>query len=275
MDTVPAMTCPRVWEIPELISAIMSFLEVEVEDWGPIQDLKTLAVCARVSKRISEHALDALYGEGSSFTTILGLLCPMELDEDQYEYKQFTQPISAAHWTRFRHYSTRIRSLVLYPFNFKPYRISHESTMDLAFTSPRGEAFLPSLRELSWDFNLKSEFSPDWREGELRWILFLLHDGLRDLHLTLPSHEAEILMSYLPMRSPNLERLVLWVIDVKPWTSEPEEGPKDAAVRAIRGLPLLRTLEISEELVNPTLVNDIALRPEIRSNIPASQSLSP
>ncbi|KZS91575.1 hypothetical protein SISNIDRAFT_467509 [Sistotremastrum niveocremeum HHB9708] len=231
MDTVATMTCSRVWEIPELISTIMSFLEVEDENWGTSQDFNALAVCA-----------------------------------------QFTQTISAAHWKRFRHYSPRIRSLVLHPLNFQPYRISHESTMNLLCTSPRGDAFLPSLRELSWDFN--SAISSRYEEGELRWILFLLHDELKELNLTLPSHGAEILMDYLPMKAPNLERLVLWVMDVYPW-SEFAESSKSAAVRAIRGLPLLRILHISADLVTPTLMGEIASRPDIQSNLRTSPSLSP
>lgn len=58
------------WETPELIAMCFD-----------LADRRTLSACARLSKRLSEHALDALYRDGPGYVKILKLLCGMSEDE--------------------------------------------------------------------------------------------------------------------------------------------------------------------------------------------------
>ncbi|KZT38496.1 hypothetical protein SISSUDRAFT_734040 [Sistotremastrum suecicum HHB10207 ss-3] len=263
------MAPSRVWEISELISAIMSCLTVEDDIRGFTRsrlDVQTLSVCARVSKRVSEHALDALYHEGAHLEVILGLLCPLSFIEYNNSYA-FIEPITAAHWKRFRHYSQRIRSLNLTTNSYYAFELTSKSAVDLLLSSPCGEAFLPCLRKLAWqqptqDFSLFGDF-----QLGPPYILLFLHDGLRELQLTYPVYDTDIVLDYLPIRSPNLERLVLCRLDENP---EEVEVHQKATLRAIQGLPLLRSLEISENLVTPTLMSEISMRPEIQVNLRGS-----
>lgn len=59
------------WETPELIAIIVDML-----------DTTTQARCARVSRTISEHALNALYRHVKQLLPIFSLLCPIREDVD-------------------------------------------------------------------------------------------------------------------------------------------------------------------------------------------------
>lgn len=52
-------------------------------------DNHSLAACARSSKFVSEHALDALYHQGPSFFDVLNLLCPLIRNEDDCVMVQY------------------------------------------------------------------------------------------------------------------------------------------------------------------------------------------
>ncbi|KZS91558.1 hypothetical protein SISNIDRAFT_487226 [Sistotremastrum niveocremeum HHB9708] len=215
------MNPSRVWEISELVSEIMSYLKVE--DDGRT-DFKTMVVCARVSKLVSESFWDRY------------VQCTAKAIEE------FTQSISATHWKRFRHYNHRIRSLSLDPNNFDPLGISQKSMIELLLTLPRGEAFLPSLEEFGW----KSVYDMEnmgglyvYQAAASPYISLFLNDRLKDLRLSLPLHDAEIILGYLPTKAPNIERLELYVADLN-LPMEQIECCQDAVVQAIRGLPLLR-----------------------------------
>lgn len=57
------------WETPELIAMCFDFM-----------DKRSLSACARLSKGISEHALDLLYRDVQGYVQTLKLLCSMEQD---------------------------------------------------------------------------------------------------------------------------------------------------------------------------------------------------
>lgn len=57
------------WETPELIAIIVDLL-----------DTTSQARCARVSRTISEHALNALYRNVKQLVPIFSLLCPLRED---------------------------------------------------------------------------------------------------------------------------------------------------------------------------------------------------
>ncbi|KZT38476.1 hypothetical protein SISSUDRAFT_1061934 [Sistotremastrum suecicum HHB10207 ss-3] len=259
------MNSYSVWEISELVSEITSYLKVK--DDGRT-DFKTLAVCARVSKLVSEYALDAIYREGPDMRIILGFLCPMFRVHSIHIFGSL-EAIQALH--------SRIRSLSLIPNNFDPLGISGKSMIELLLTLPRGEAFLPSLEEFGWkgvsDMENMGGLSI-FTEPASPYILLFLNDGLKDLQLSLPLHDAEIILGYLPTKAPNIERFELYVADLD-LPTEQIECCQDAVVRAIRGLPLLRELEINEHWGGPTLLNKISRKPDLRSNLRTSLSPSP
>lgn len=164
-------------------------------------DEMTLAICARVSKDISECALDSLYRERLRLPDLMRVLCPMKENPRSGETVRISclstpkacsygcclepaEPLGSAHWDRFQHYNSRIRSLSLSRLikleddQHNDQQNIDEDVLEVMLSSfPKGRPYLPNLLKLRWD------------ELLLPWVglaCFLIHDGLKELHVSGP-----------------------------------------------------------------------------------------
>ncbi|KZS93853.1 hypothetical protein SISNIDRAFT_454298, partial [Sistotremastrum niveocremeum HHB9708] len=227
------------WETPELIAIIVDML-----------DTTSQARCARLSRAISEHALNALYRNVKQLLPIFSLLCPIREDVDSGRMN-FTNSLNSTHWNRFNWYRSRIRTIETYISEDRFERLSDESRLDLLTTLPQGEIMFPSLRKLVW---LDSE------PGTASLILLFLHKRLSDVSLLLVARDVPMILDYLTYRCPGLDSLNFETVDI------PHQGfdwtpARVACARVVDTLPLLRRLVLPRALLNADVVHRLSLHP--------------
>ncbi|KZS93849.1 hypothetical protein SISNIDRAFT_454294 [Sistotremastrum niveocremeum HHB9708] len=201
------------WETPELIAICFDFL-----------DNGTLSACARLSKRLSEHALDALYRDGPGYVRMLKLLGDM--DEDEEGMLSFHDDITPAHWDRFRHYSSRVQALAVDSLDDPFQCLTSSAMVDLLTTLPPGEVLLPSLRRLHWE-------DASWRTTP--FITILLHERLQVIHLTIEESDMELIAE--------LNTLHLKINNSHLWDYDAEDIQK-AIAEVLRGFPCLQSIAL-------------------------------
>ncbi|KZS91559.1 hypothetical protein SISNIDRAFT_487227 [Sistotremastrum niveocremeum HHB9708] len=229
------------WTVGELVSMLMEFL-----------DKKSLSACARVSKMISEHALDVLYRTGPEILDIIKLLCP---EIQRAGEGSITQDITPFQWSRFRHYSSRIRILRHSGFGTNiPFALRGSICDLLDSLSPDGGALplFPSLKKLIVEEDLPMRYPI---------ILPLLHDGLKTLSLTLSHIDYCDLLGEIVHKAPNLERLSLR--DGCGFLISGVLKPTPPTADAILSLSSLRSLSISSILLTPEVMEMLASRPRL------------
>ncbi|KZS94877.1 hypothetical protein SISNIDRAFT_484403 [Sistotremastrum niveocremeum HHB9708] len=227
------------WAIPELVAIAVDFLDVQ-----------SLSQCARVSRAVSEHALNSLYRKSARLTDIFGLLCPMRTDATTGTIS-FIVPLRPAHWTRFRHYNHRIQEVSVEFFDPQTRSISQKAIIDLLGTQPRQEPFLPSLRRLDWQ---------DVHPSLNHLVILLFHEGLRELRISLDPSSSTSIMDFLPLRAPNLKFLQVWTTRM----AEHDSQFHNATMEAIQRLPLVR-LRMPPDPLSPGMLSVIAQKRELQS----------
>ncbi|KZS93845.1 hypothetical protein SISNIDRAFT_454290 [Sistotremastrum niveocremeum HHB9708] len=177
------------WETPELIAICFELM-----------DKPTLSICARLSNRLSEHALNTLYRDGPGYLQIFKLLGVMKTDGASMLYS-YRDDMTPAHWDRFRHYSSRIQSLAVHYRQDGFLNISDGAMIDILATLPQGEVLLPSLRKLEWEDNCHGSTFP--------FITIMFHNRLQDVHLKVDDIDVNIILQHLARRSPVIKTLHL------------------------------------------------------------------
>ncbi|KZT39937.1 hypothetical protein SISSUDRAFT_1127659 [Sistotremastrum suecicum HHB10207 ss-3] len=207
------------WTIPELVAMTM-------QSASP----SALAACARVSKVVSEHALDALYRETNGFMPLLRLLCPMERTFTDPCWN-FTSPISPAHWDRFKHYSNRIHFLSVDNEGHWEKYTSPEALAEFLITRPRGEDLLPSLSRLEW---------MDGSQRTKSLAVAILHDRLEEILLELAEADFPVVVEHLVRRAPRLRSLHLTISSAEVDAPRPDL----CLANAIRQLSSLSSVKV-------------------------------
>ncbi|KAG2002305.1 hypothetical protein CC2G_004506 [Coprinopsis cinerea AmutBmut pab1-1] len=181
----------RVLQVPELLDTVCSHL-----------DNISLVRAARVNKTWSPIALSFLWRELDDPRPLFRLLAPggFEYGNGKFDFK--TLP-TEDNWTRFEHYSRRIRSLSIDDTDEK-YSLIFDKFARLRPLRP----LFPSLRKLEW-------IAPNENSLTQRSVLFM-HDSVRDFSLTLPPiyahHPSASLRQYFNHfvgRMPLISRLAI------------------------------------------------------------------
>ncbi|KZT33588.1 hypothetical protein SISSUDRAFT_1132461 [Sistotremastrum suecicum HHB10207 ss-3] len=229
------------WETPELIAIIVDLL-----------DTTSQARCARVSRTISEHALNALYRNVKQLVPIFSLLCPLREDfrADSGGMK-FVDSLNSTYWNRFNRYRSRVRTIETDISEDCIGNLSEVSRLDLLTTVPQGEIIFPSLRKLVW---IGDEL------GTQNLLLLFLHNRLSDVSLLLAAQGLPVILDHLTYRCPGLKSLNFETIDI------PHQGfdwtpASVACARVVDALPLLRTLVLPPTLLNPDVVHRLSVHP--------------
>lgn len=187
------------WNISELLLLIISFL-----------DQQSLARAARVCRSWSHVALDALWRDVDDLPRLLALLCPYAKPSKlttKYggtisTYK-FKRPLTANDWTRFQHYSFRVRRIVYDQRTAKSWRMILDDSIfrEIFRTSPTSFIF-PNLRSLTWN--------ADSEERQLH-VLHFLHPWITELEMQLHhvSSAPSSFFDQVSILTPHLTRLTL------------------------------------------------------------------
>ncbi|KZS94932.1 hypothetical protein SISNIDRAFT_548857 [Sistotremastrum niveocremeum HHB9708] len=223
-------SCSQFWSTAELVA--MSF---------EVLDKCSLAKCARVNKFLSKHALDAIYRYNPDFLSVLELLSPTSLKDNELMFNEVMNPSG---WDRFRHYSSRIRAIDVKRF---PNPLSQESMVDLITTVPGGTPLFPLMTDLRWR-TINESTSP--------LVLFLLHDKLKNVifSVTVDDLHHGILLGNLARRAPNLESLHFWVLSEDSEHADAAEGIIDA----VEFLTSLRSLDVFTGMATPRLLQALS-----------------
>ncbi|KAH9474987.1 hypothetical protein JR316_0012086 [Psilocybe cubensis] len=132
----------RVLNIPELLDMVFSFLEPPSN-----------AVNARVCRRWSEIALDALWKDVRDLELLFGLLAPLRISGGKDGYLEFERMPDSSDWKRFDRYTKRVRRVEYDALGCKiPL---HKSVFDdVARTRTRLD-ILPNMHTLHWKASLE------------------------------------------------------------------------------------------------------------------------
>ncbi|KZS94941.1 hypothetical protein SISNIDRAFT_465184 [Sistotremastrum niveocremeum HHB9708] len=219
--------------------------------WPSTQWADSLAKCARINKSLSEHALDVLYRYDPPLMKVLEILCPTRLDDEEWV---FTEHIGPSHWNRFRHYSSRVRSIAI--VNQWPNPLSQESILTLTTTIPRGEPLLPFMNSLHWE---------EIDESSAPLVLFLLHEKVKEVILSVTGRQSDDLdhgtfLGNMARRAPNLEDLHFWVMGERV-----SENAAKEVVDAVNSLPDLRNLDVFASIVSSDLLQAISSRQHLET----------
>ncbi|KZS94943.1 hypothetical protein SISNIDRAFT_465186 [Sistotremastrum niveocremeum HHB9708] len=242
MDEVqPSEACSHFWKTAELVA--MTFTSL---------DTNSLSQCARVNRFISEHALDALYRNDANLWDVLRILAPLRPKRwDNNERLVFTERLRPHSWARFRHYSSRIRSVI---GDTTPNALSQESMLDLSTTIPTGETLLPSLSEVYWQ-NIDDTISP--------LILFLLHEKVKAMVISVNAENivSDYFLENMARKAPAIEIFHFWLGGEEPEADQAIAGMIDA----VRSLACLRSLDVHPFLATPDLLRELCSKRCLRS----------
>ncbi|KZS89382.1 hypothetical protein SISNIDRAFT_469411 [Sistotremastrum niveocremeum HHB9708] len=153
-----------------------------------------LARLGRVSKSVSEPALDALYRKLQNPLVLFSLLSPLDLERNTLIFKL---QINATDWDRFQFYSRRVRVLT-YTAN-KNGLISPKLWNDIALTSP-SKAIFPGMHSLHWFSGAAVHLA--------QYSLLLMHEGLTCLEIEGWDEPARLFRGVSKM-APQLRKLQL------------------------------------------------------------------
>ncbi|KZT39013.1 hypothetical protein SISSUDRAFT_1032969 [Sistotremastrum suecicum HHB10207 ss-3] len=229
-EVQPLEASRKFWHTAELVA--MTFASL---------DANTLSNCARVNKFISEHALDALYRNDANLWDVLKILGPLRPKRwDNNERLVFTEPLRPNCWARFRHYSSRIRSII---GDTTPNALSQESMLDLITTIPTGESLLPSLSEIYWQ-NIDETISP--------LILFILHENVKAMVISVNAGNivSDYFLENMARKAPAIESFHFWLAGDEP---EPDNAI-NGMIHAVSSLAYLRSLDVHPLLATPDLL---------------------
>ncbi|KZT33598.1 hypothetical protein SISSUDRAFT_1122801 [Sistotremastrum suecicum HHB10207 ss-3] len=229
------------WETPELVA--MCFESV---------DKRSLSSCARISKRLSEIALDALYRDGPGYVKILKLLCSM--NENESGSLHFSVDLTPDHWDRFRRYSSRIYSLTVHHAR-DPFRtVLNEALVELLTTLPQGEVLLPSLTRLNWE---------DGKAATNPFATLLFHDKLQEVNLTVAEWDTTILLQHLARRSPNIITLRLKTREIEESDEFNVEEVQEITAKVVPAFSSLRSLGLPPDLASMDVIRALSQHPNL------------
>ncbi|KDR71523.1 hypothetical protein GALMADRAFT_281781 [Galerina marginata CBS 339.88] len=174
----------RVLCIPELLDMIFSFL-----------DPASNVVNAQTCKRWSDIALDSLWKEVDDLHQLFGILAPLRVSEELYEFDRLPE---SADWKRFEKYANRVRRLVYEPDGLTPPRKMKQSVFDdVARTRTRLD-ILPNMHTLQW-------------RAPLSISIMFMHSGIKSFTVWLPLQLETIsprpFFQDIAARMPNLASL--------------------------------------------------------------------
>ncbi|KAI9056431.1 hypothetical protein FKP32DRAFT_1682376 [Trametes sanguinea] len=210
----PRTATQRAWLIDEVVRDIMAHLP-------PAGRPKTLANCARVSRAVSEPALDVLWSRLTELSPLWNLLPDIldNFDSDSPVDGRTVEMLAVddAQWSRFTRYARRVRVLH-YPCRAANSEWRHRRTLaSLARHATRfGVPLLPRLEELSWlQFSRENTDCLRFLSPSLRRITIYCNDD--SSHGTGDAPEPSepfirrggVLLSLLNERSPGVEELSL------------------------------------------------------------------
>ncbi|KZS94962.1 hypothetical protein SISNIDRAFT_494824 [Sistotremastrum niveocremeum HHB9708] len=220
------------WNVPELVTMTLNYV-----------DKRTLAVCARLNRLLSEHSLDLLYRENPDFLKVVQILCPMKLMLGG-KTMGFSETLKPSHWDRFQRYRSRIRSLRV---EIHPLTLSRESIINLLATCPVGEPIFPSLTVFQWE-QIDSAVS--------QLVISLFHEKLQHVTLLPISSEkcANDMLEHLTRRAPYLQSLRYW----NGTQGAPTPQTKESFRLTCKALKSLQSVELSGDLVTPELLQELS-----------------
>ncbi|TFK81954.1 hypothetical protein K466DRAFT_604066 [Polyporus arcularius HHB13444] len=142
------MAAHKIWFIDELIRSILAHLPKNGCE-------RTLAACARVSRSLSEPALDALWYRMSGLLPLVRLLPNSfaEIKEESADRDNFALrgTIDGTEWSRLMTYARRVRKFVHCYAEGPEERLGkHTFTTLVHHAALHGTTLFPRLEELSW-----------------------------------------------------------------------------------------------------------------------------
>ncbi|KIJ94186.1 hypothetical protein K443DRAFT_683973 [Laccaria amethystina LaAM-08-1] len=178
----PTPTTHRVLCIPELLTMIFRFLSRESN-----------AENARVCRRWSDIALDALWRVVDDPPRLFGLLAPLRKNaEEPHEY-EFERTPDSNDWKRFDRYSTRVRHFT-YQATHHPI---HQSLFDAMARTRTRLDILPNMNTLSWN-------------APLSLSIMFMHRGVKHFVVVIPTDvEVAPFFQDIAARMPDLCHLDL------------------------------------------------------------------
>ncbi|PSS32093.1 hypothetical protein PHLCEN_2v2134 [Hermanssonia centrifuga] len=207
--------CLLVTEIFQLIA--------QFADLAPSDHPSPSAVLAQTCRHFHEPALDIRWRALISLCPLLACFPDDVCVKDTKETYTFTsQPILPAHWTRFQHYSHRVRSIHCSDHNSGLTSVGFR-TLDLYRPGDPKIPLLPNLQELYWD---------DFRPGVAPYIRLFIQPALVTFHIISVSNPSLIagFLDALARHAPALERLRIRSPRARP---SPVQHGEAASQRAI------------------------------------------
>ncbi|KAF8968543.1 hypothetical protein BDZ97DRAFT_1902880 [Flammula alnicola] len=133
-------------------------------------DTTSNAVNARVCKRWSSIALDALWKDVDDLHRLFGILAPLrKTPNEDYEFERLPE---AADWKRFEKYGSRVRRLI-YRASPGSHSLRQSVFDDIARTRTRLD-ILPNMHTLVW------------KEAPLGLCIMFMHGGVKHFSVFLP-----------------------------------------------------------------------------------------
>ncbi|KAI8989193.1 hypothetical protein BD414DRAFT_329184 [Trametes punicea] len=211
MLDIPMNAIQHVWMIDEIVRNILAHLP-------PIGCSRTLVSCARVSKALSEPALDMLWSKMTGMHPLCELLpqpCEESVDRPGDSHAVLAGPvIDDACWSRFTHYARRVRKLHYHCREGLSERFYQRTFAALANYAMRmGVHLLPRLEEITWlQSSQDVEQYLHFLSPSLRRITIYAQAGTPESPIRDPGSESREdtgLLDLLRRRSPAVEELSL------------------------------------------------------------------
>ncbi|CDO75098.1 hypothetical protein BN946_scf185010.g23 [Trametes cinnabarina] len=208
----------QAWYIDEIVRNILAHVP-------SIGRSKTLASCARVSRAVSEPALDMLWSRMTGLYALCELL-PRSPDRFEQLVDDRASDASAidddASWLRFAFYARRVKRLHHHCREGPSERLHQQTFAALVRHATRlGTPLLPRLEELSWlQFSRESTECLRFLSPSLRHVTIYCNAQPSQQPVDTPgpsetfAQRGGVLLSLLNARSPDLEELSLEGIEL-------------------------------------------------------------
>ncbi|KAJ8517122.1 hypothetical protein ONZ45_g5649 [Pleurotus djamor] len=226
------MTSHRALHIPELLREVIRYTsDTDHRAHG--------LVCKDWAKVVLDYAWRDV-----SAAKLFRLLAPISLDKTSRQHS-FSRLIGFEGWSQFQKYHYRVRALSCTGTLLSP-SVYATTGLSLPFCRP----LLPNLTSLIC--------TPDRVLIQVLASPFVTHFHLRVEGQPIFEQEYEIMLQYLPICFPNLERLSL--LD-----SPTKQSIRDLLIEVFPALPRLVDISISAELLTPDVFMILSQLPLLRS----------
>ncbi|KZS89381.1 hypothetical protein SISNIDRAFT_527310 [Sistotremastrum niveocremeum HHB9708] len=205
-----------------------------------------LARCARVSRSLSEPALDALYRVVRDPVVLLRFLASLEYESDTWNFKH---KINATDWQRFQLYARRVRVLT-YDARTNGV-ISPGVWNDIALTRPPS-VICPGLHTLEWRVGHASQLS--------QYSLLFIHEGLTSLEIGGWNEPARLFRG-ISYTAPNLRKLSIHLLDHARLADDSADEPE--LISLIKGASRLEQVELPLPLFTTQILNALSTSPSL------------